>query len=106
MEKVLISKVVNNKLQDLIQILFYEEYFGFEEQSSEYVSKIYEHINTIPHLKHRRTENRRYGQYYVIYRVNKKTCYYITFNKKNSIYFIENIFTNHTKEYVEFILKK
>jgi hypothetical protein len=104
MEEVILSVHVNQKLKDLVNILIQKEYFGFQEDAQIYVDKIYDYIYTIPSLPHRKTKKPKHGAYYVVYRVkNKRTQYYITFDKKANQYIIENIFTSHEKGYATYI---
>ena len=103
MEKVIISPLVMDKLETLIDILFEEEYFGFMESCIEYVIDVYDFILTIPSLKKKRTKNSRYGDWYCSYKKNRNTTYYITFNFNDDIYLIKNIINNHGRDYPAFI---
>jgi hypothetical protein len=104
MEKIILSELVLQKLNNLVDILLDKEYFGFRQSSIDYVIKLKEYIYTIPNLPYRKTKKPKHGAYYVVYRVkNKRTQYYITFDKKANQYIIENIFTSHEKDYATYI---
>lgn len=61
MEKVIISSYADNKLLDLVDILFSFEYFGFRADAKKYVDEIYDFIYTIPSLKHKLATNQTLG---------------------------------------------
>lgn len=104
MEKVILTRFVENKLLNLIEILYNEEYFGFIEDAEKYVDNIYNFIETIPHIPHRECFNSKNGKYFVRYNNPKsKMQYFITFNKSDGRYIIENIISPKTKEYLAII---
>lgn len=105
MERVVLTSFADNKLQDLVDILYVNEYFGFRADAKKYVDRIYAFIYSIPRRKKYRTRKNDYGEYYCKYKPNKKTSYFITFDTENELYLIKNIITNHTSEYPTFILE-
>jgi hypothetical protein len=104
MAEVVVAPLVHAKLDILEQLLYEREYFGFLESAEEYVNSIADFILTIPKLMHHKTINPFYGAYYVKYQVkNKRTLYYITFDKKEKRYLIKNIITSHKADYPKYI---
>ena len=104
MEKVILSKVVIEKLDKMIYILFDKQYFSHLETSESYVGNILGFIFIIPSQPLRKTKIAKHGRYYARYLVkNKRTQYYITFNMKDGRYFIKNIFTSHESGYDTYI---
>lgn len=104
MEKVIVTRFVENKLCDLIEILYKKEYFGFIEDAETYVDKIYDFIETLPYIPHRECFNSKNGKYFVRYDNPKsKMQYFIKFNKNGERYLVENIISPKTKEYLEVI---
>ena len=54
MEKIIISPLVEEKLYDLVDILFENGYFGFLQSAIVYKEKIVHFISSIPNLKKRK----------------------------------------------------
>ncbi len=71
MERVILSKYLVFKLNDLTKILFENEYFGFKVTAQQYVNLIYDNIYKIPTLKHYKTLNLKWGHFYVKYKPAK-----------------------------------
>lgn len=103
MEKVKIENRVYAELIDLIDILYNEDYFGFLISAEEYVVNIFDFINTIPTLKFKTTFKNYFGSYYVSYKANKNTTWYIIFDIKNDIYLVSFITNNHSYNYPRLI---
>lgn len=100
MEKIIVSHSLKNKLNELSDILFYKEYFGFKEDASNYVQRIRDFIETIPTKPLRQCKNPKYGKYFVRYDNKKsKMQFFITFNTNNNRFFIKDIISPKTKEY-------
>ncbi|PXV66891.1 hypothetical protein CLV62_104152 [Dysgonomonas alginatilytica] len=88
-------------LRELIQILYEEDYFGFEEAAIEYVNDLVDDIQSGIARKHKKPAPSyfdKYGQnmYYVSYKRNKNTTWYIFFNYSEDVYYIRYIGNNHT----------
>lgn len=104
MEEIIVWEEVIAKLDKLTRTLYEKEYFGFEASCEDYVNKIYDFIYKIPKLRHRKTKQKRHGSYFVKYEVkNKRTVYFITFDKNGNKYIIKNIFTSYEEEYPTYI---
>lgn len=93
---------VKDYLNDLVEILFYQEYFGFRETAKEYVNDIVSFIesNIDHYTKHKAPPYfNRYGKnmFYIKYRSNRRTIWYIFFQKKENRYLVRFITNNHAK---------
>jgi len=99
--KVIFKPDVVDFLNDLIIVLYKKEYFGFIKVAEEYVSKIYdavpENIKLMPHkLAPKKLEY--LGSNYVFYKSNKRTTWYIFFERRNNNYLITGIINNYCEE--------
>jgi hypothetical protein len=104
LEKVIITQFAENKLSELVEILYKEEYFGFIEDAENFVDKIYDFIENIPNSPQRESLNSEYGKYFAGYDNPKSSMqYFITFDKHGNRYLIENIISPKTREYLEII---
>ena len=87
-------------LNELVEILYQEGYFGFKEDAYEYVDDIFDtvmsDINNMPKKKAPAYFDR-YGKDmdYITYRKNNNTTWYIFFNLVNQTYQIRYIGNNH-----------
>lgn len=90
--KVFISPAVVDYLDTLVYQLYKKEYFGFLSSAEEYVISIYEAINSNIHLNNKSTiEKLLYlGSNYIFFKPNKRTTWYIFFEKKNYLFSYRN----------------
>lgn len=100
MEKVIIYLPnVELFLNELVDILFEKEYFGFKKDAVLYTIKIKifieENISNYP-SKIPPEEFRKYGEKYIIYKANNQTSWYIFFSQEDEYFFIKFITNNHT----------
>lgn len=75
---------VEKYLNDLVDILFEEEYFGFIESAQKYIRDVidsaeYSMLNYNP--RNTPTKLLKYGEFYISYPSNNKTTWYIFFSK-------------------------
>jgi hypothetical protein len=103
MEKINLAPLVLDKLKELSKKLYEDEYFGFIEDSENYVQNLREFIFSIPSLKRRLTANNKFGSFYCKYKHNHKTTWYATFDIEDDFYLIKNITNNHSPDYPNFI---
>mgnify|MGYP003408743967 CR=1 FL=1 len=88
-------------LDDLVRLLYKQEYFGFIETAEEYVSKIYDFIPENLRLNNHKVtpQKLRYlGTNYIFYKANNRTTWYIFFERQDSIFLITGISNNHCEE--------
>lgn len=97
--QIIISNYLISNLNDLETVLYKKGYFGFEESSKEYIDKIYDVIYDIPNKRHRKSKDKKLGDFYITYRPNKNTMYCIVFSNKGNTYYIEDIIKNHERAY-------
>lgn len=104
MEKIILSKTLKFKLDNLPRVLFEAYYFGFMESAEEYVNKIFDFLNSIPSQPKHKTCNKKHGEYYARFTVkNKRTIYYLTYDYEGDLYILKNIFTSHELGYYIYI---
>ncbi len=103
MEEIVIQQQVVRKLNNLLDVLLLQEYFIEEENALAYLKNIRDFIQTIPTLRHQPTKNSKHGAWYAEYKPNRRTTWFVTFDKKGDRYIIRNLINNHTKDYPEFI---
>jgi hypothetical protein len=92
-------------MDDLIYILYSENYFGFIENAEHYVEKIYDFIeNSITTYPAKVTPDKykRYGEKYLLYNANDHTTWYIFFSQQQYVYFVQYIANNHTDFIADF----
>ena len=85
----------------MVYTLFERDYFSYSEIAQHYVDKIVDFINLeINSFPHKTTlQKLRYlGANYIFYKSNKRTTWYIFFEKNNSSFLITGIINNHCEE--------
>lgn len=101
MEKVIFKNAVLQYFDDLVYILFKEEYFGFSESAQSYTDKIVNFIiSNISSFPHKKTpKSLQYlGSNYIFYKSNTRTTWYIFFEKRDQNYLITAIINNNSSE--------
>jgi len=102
--KVIVLPGVYQYLENLVIILYENEYFGFEEDARKYVDNLYNDITTnlpncIKRIAPKYFDKYGKGMYYASFRKNKRTTWYAFFRiyKKNgeNVYQIRYIANNH-----------
>jgi len=80
LEKIIFSQNVLNYFDDLILILFYQDYFIYEENAQLYVDNIvefvYDSVENFP-CKISPKELKYLGSKYIFYKANSRTIWYI-----------------------------
>ncbi|MBB1192820.1 hypothetical protein DNC80_03960 [Flavobacterium sp. SOK18b] len=101
MEKVIFKEEILLYFDELISILFDQEYFSYEKNAILYVDKIVDfiilEINSFPH-KSTPQKLRHLGSNYIFYKANNRTTWYIFFERQDSIFLITGISNNHCEE--------
>lgn len=99
--KVVFTDEATSYLDDLVEILYRKDYFGFIDSAEFYVSDIYffikENIKNFP-SKITPTEIKNLGTNYIFYKTKSRTTWYIFFEKSNSDYLVTYIINNHCEE--------
>ena len=99
--KLIIDEEASLYLDELIEVLYKNDYFGYIESAERYVSKIYsfifDNLETFP-PKTTPAELQKFGSTYIFYKINPRTTWYIFFEKQNNSYLVSKIINNHCKE--------
>lgn len=106
MEEVVISIATHQKLSDLLDALINEGYFHTLANAERYTHNIYAFIYSIPDQQHQPLSKPRYGAFYSKYKANAHTTYYVVFDVVDGVYYVNDIFNNHTREYAIYIKSK
>ena len=99
--KLIIDNEASLFLDELIEVLYKNEYFGFIESAEAYVSRIYEFIfDNIRDFPSKKSPHQllKFGKSYIVYKINPRTTWYNFFEKQNSYYFITHIINNHCED--------
>ena len=103
--KVIILPEVYDYFEDLMEILYQREYFGFRKSAREYVVELLDDIKiNLPKVQHKQAPLyfNKYGKNmcYATFRKNKQTAWYAFFAKYNengdTVYLVRYIANNHT----------
>lgn len=86
---------------ELVFILFKEDYFSYLENAIIYKDKILNfiesNITTFPSKK-TPTQLKNFGSSYIFYKANHRTTWYVFFENSENNYLITNIINSHSKE--------
>jgi len=87
-------------LSDLIELLYAKGYFSFPDQAINYVRRLREYIENEIQTTHKRKAPEYFLQYgkdmfFIIYKANSNTIWYIFFQQQNDVYLIRYITNNH-----------
>jgi hypothetical protein len=107
LEKVVIfSDLFHQSLEELVEILYDEDYFGFKIDCHLYVDKIYDFIESnidYPISRNSPESFQKYGKKYLRYKANNHTFWYIFFDEKDNRFLINHILNNHSKDFPELL---
>ena len=107
MEKVVIfSDDFHHSLEELVEILYDEDYFGFKIDCHLYVDKIYDIIESsidYPISRNSPESFQKCGKKYLRYKANNHTFWYIFFDEKDNRFLINHILNNHSKDFPELL---
>jgi len=95
-----------NEIDKLLEVLFVNEYFGFEDSALNYVEKIYNFIkNNIskPISKNSPVAYQKVGKKFIKYKANNNTSWYIFFDQKEHRFLINHITNNHSQDFPDLL---
>ena len=101
---VIIIPEVLEYFEELVEVLYEKEYFGFEETALTYVVELYDDIIANLPLKPCKPAPKRFDKYgkgmnYAVFRKSKRTSWYVFFKtyRKNDeiVYLVRYIANNH-----------
>lgn len=100
MNSVIFHVEVETFLNELVDILFEEGYFGFKESAKEYVKSLVREIITTINNKQKKIAPDYFSKYgdnlrYSAYKRNNNTTWYVFFHLVNGTYYIRFIGNNH-----------
>ena len=96
--KIFYKPEVEHFLNDLIYILFKEDYFSFIENAINYKDNIIDFVDqNIESFPHKTTPLPLFhlGSNYIFYKSNSRTTWYIFFEKKENMFLVTSIINNH-----------
>jgi hypothetical protein len=99
--EVIIADEVTEYFNNLIYTLFLKEYFSYEKSAEYYVQNIYNFIEFELYknpFKKTPVPLQKFGSYYVFYRPNKRTTWYIFFEKSDNRVLITHITNSHLED--------
>ncbi len=101
---VIFSEEVSDKLDEIAEVLYKNHYFGFVENADIYVEKIHNYVydnidKPISRLSPK--SFKKFGEFYIKYRANENTTWYIFFDRKEHRFLVNYILNNHTEEFPE-----
>ena len=103
--EIILQQNVTDYLEELILVLYENEYFGFEIDAQDYIQKIYDFIEqSISVFPYRNTPLKllQLGSKYIFYKANPNTTWYIFFESSDNRFLITYI-TNNYSEIVQFL---
>jgi hypothetical protein len=107
LEKVVVfSDRFHQSIEELIEILFVKEYFGYKVDCHRNTDKIYDFIKDnidLPISKSCPENFRRLGKKYLRYKANQNTYWYIFFDEKDNKYIFNHILNNHSTNFPELL---
>lgn len=101
LEKVIVSTTVLDYFEDLVFVLHEKDYFSYKENATDYVDKILFFLeNSIHNFPHQKTPKKlsHLGSYYIFYKSNSRTTWYVFFEKESKHYYVSGILNNHCYE--------
>ncbi|MFY1046532.1 hypothetical protein [Chryseobacterium sp. GP-SGM7] len=105
MEEVIVYKDrFESEIDNLLEVLFINEYFGFEDSALTYVEKIYDFIkNNIskPISKNSPLYYQKFGKKFIRYKANNTTSWYIFFDQRDNKFLVNHIINNHSQDFPE-----
>ena len=101
MEKITYKNHILDYFDDLVYLLFKKEYFSYQENADKYLEKLVEFVFlNIRKFPQRKTPQalKYLGSQYIFYKSNKRTTWYVFFEKSGDDYLITGILNNHCEE--------
>lgn len=103
MVEITISSQLEIKLQELVYILWLNDYFGFLESAESYVNRIYDFISKISSKPKYKCKIQIFGKFYSKFKMNTNTTFNIVFDYSGNKYIINTIFNNNESGYKIYI---
>jgi hypothetical protein len=103
-EIIIYSEEFHQSIEELVEVLFIKEYFGFEIDCFLYSEKIYDFVDyNIMKPISRKTPQRlqKFGKKFIKYKANNNTSWYIFFDQRDNKFLINHIINNHSQDFPE-----
>jgi hypothetical protein len=88
-------------LNELVDVLFYENYFSIRESAIDYVTRLLDIVeNKIGKMQHHKTPKTisHHGSWLIHFNISKKTTWYFVFEKSENRYLVTYVFNNYSME--------
>ncbi|MBO9675774.1 MAG: hypothetical protein J7577_20175 [Sphingobacteriaceae bacterium] len=88
-------------LNELVDVLFYENYFTIRESAIDYVTRLIDIVeNKIGKKQHYSTPKAisHHGSWLIHFNISQKTTWYFVFEKNRDRYLVTYVFNNYCKE--------
>ncbi|WP_379963530.1 hypothetical protein [Epilithonimonas sp. UC225_85] len=95
-------------IDELTLVLYKLNYFSFLESAYQYTDKIYDFVDENidkPISKHSPKSFQKFGEFYIKYKANENTTWYIFFDRKDHRFLVTHILNNHTEKFPELFLE-
>lgn len=102
-QQIIVLPLVEQKLNELLDVLIFKGYFSYYENAIKYVAAIRYFMHSIPVQRRYETSRKKYGAWYCKYKPNKNTTWFISFDTDGELFVVRNITNNHTGDYPDFI---
>lgn len=105
-EIVIYSEEFHQSIEELVEILYAKEYFGFRVDCQFYADKIYDFIDfnvMKPISKNSPLAYQKFGKKFIKYKANNNTSWYIFFDQKEHKFLINHITNNHSKDFPDLL---
>ena len=101
--KVFYTEAATDFLNDLVTILYSQNYFGFLESALDYVTSMKKFAEQKIHILQHHTAPKHFSKYqsgmqYIAYPANKRTTWYIFFKQSGNRFLIYYITNNHYED--------
>ncbi len=107
MERIIVfSESVKTYLNELVDILYYEDYFSFKKDARFYVEHIVVYIENYDfkvNVKDSPEKFQKFGKKYLRYKANNQTFWYVFFDEKDTRILINHISNNHSQNFADLL---
>ncbi|QOW09624.1 hypothetical protein Q73A0000_04205 [Kaistella flava (ex Peng et al. 2021)] len=102
--QIIYSAYFISQLDHLAKILYIKQYFSYLEDVDNYIDEIYDVIEN--NIENSISQNapepfRKFGKYFLSYKVNKHAYWYVFFDQKDNHFIINHILNNHSQDFPE-----
>ena len=102
------SSEFETQINEIVDILFEKGYLGFKDSALDYGDRIYDFIiKNIDKPISRQSPKafQKFGAFYMKYKANENTTWYIFFDRRDNRFLVNHILNNHTGIFPELFLE-